>query len=136
MLTSVFPFGYPKTTLATPSNYKLIWCLWRHSEDAGRDVRLPNTDGHPQQKPRKSDFTCIPICMSFNAWLLKKEIPDSDRLAMLIQSAGPDGIPETQLRSGIELPKQLVDDFLAALVDARIVRVAERDGIRWYFSPL
>jgi hypothetical protein len=74
--------------------------------------------------------------MTFNAWLLKKEIPDSDRLAAIIRQAGQTGIPETQLRSKVELPKKLVDELLAALVDARIVRVAERDGIRWYFSPL
>jgi len=74
--------------------------------------------------------------MTFNSWLQQKNIPDSDRLAMQIQSAGPTGIPETQLRSGIELPKKLVDELLAALVQSRIVRVAEQDGIRWYFSPL
>jgi hypothetical protein len=74
--------------------------------------------------------------MTFNAWLLKKEIPDSDRIAMLIQQAGRDGIPETKLRSGIKLPKKLVDELLQALVQSRIVRVAERDGTRWYFSPL
>jgi len=74
--------------------------------------------------------------MNFNAWLLKKEIPDSDRLAMLIQSSGRNGIPENELRGSVDLPKQLVDELLAALVDARIVRVIERDGIRWYFSPL
>jgi hypothetical protein len=72
--------------------------------------------------------------MTFTDWLLKKEIPDSDRLAMLIQSAGAAGIPETKLRSGIELPKKLVDELLAALVQSRMVRVAERDGIRWYSS--
>ena len=74
--------------------------------------------------------------MNINAWLLKKEIPDSERLAMLIQSAGAGGIPETELRSGIELPKELVDELLAALVQSRIVRVIERQGIRWYFTPL
>jgi hypothetical protein len=74
--------------------------------------------------------------MTFNSWLLKKEIPDSDRLAMLIQQAGPNGLSETELRSGIELPKQLVDELLTALVQSRIVRVSERQGIRWYFSPL
>jgi hypothetical protein len=73
--------------------------------------------------------------MTFNAWLLKKEIPDSDRLAMLIQSSGRNGIPENQLRGSVELPKKLVDDLLAALVGSRMVRVAERNGIRWYFSP-
>jgi len=74
--------------------------------------------------------------MTFTHWLQQKHTPDSDKIAMHIQSAGENGIPETQLRSGIELPKQLVDDLLQALVDARMVRVAERDGTRWYFSPL
>ena len=74
--------------------------------------------------------------MTFIEWLLKKEIPDSDRLAMLVQQAGSAGIPETKLRSGVELPKKLVDELLMALVDARMVRVAERNGVRWYFSPL
>jgi len=86
------------------------------------------------RKPGKSDSICIPNYMTFNTWLLRKEIPDSDRLAMLIQSAGAGGIPETELRSGIKLPRQLVDDLLAALVQSRIVRVIERDGIRWYFG--
>ena len=72
--------------------------------------------------------------MTFNAWLLKKEIPDSDKITTLIQSAGLGGIPEGQLRGSLELSKRLVDELLAALVDARMVRVAERDGIRWYFG--
>jgi hypothetical protein len=73
--------------------------------------------------------------MTFTNWLQQKHAPDSDKIATLIQSAGRNGIPETQLRSGIELPKKLVDELLAALVDARIVRVVQKDGIRWYFSP-
>ena len=74
--------------------------------------------------------------MTFSHWLEQKHVPDSDRIAMIVQSAGQAGIPETKLRSGIELPKQLVDELLQALVDARIVRVVERDGVRWYFTPL
>ena len=115
------------------------------------DVRLPNNSGRMSEsrnqllaifflqlvEPQPEIFPFrIPICMTFNSWLLKKEIPDSDRIAMIIQSAGAVGIPETQLRSGIELPKKLVDELLMALVQSRIVRVAEKDGIRWYFSPL
>jgi hypothetical protein len=72
--------------------------------------------------------------MTFTNWLQQRHIPDSDRLAMIIQSAGRAGIPETHLRSQLELPKQMVDDLLTALVDARMVRVAERDGVRWYFG--
>ncbi len=74
--------------------------------------------------------------MHFTHWLQQKHTPDSDKIAMLIQQAGRNGIPETQLRSGIELPKKVVDELLAALVDARMVRVAEKGGIRWYFTPL
>ena len=74
--------------------------------------------------------------MTFANWLQQKHTPDSDKLAMIIQQAGAAGIPETQLRSGIELPKKLVDELLAALVDARMVRVVAKDGVRWYFSPL
>ena len=36
--------------------------------------------------PESRNSPCIPICMTFNAWLLKREIPDSDRIAMAIQS--------------------------------------------------
>ena len=74
--------------------------------------------------------------MTFTNWLQQKNAPDSDLIAMIIQSAGQNGIPETQLRSGIELPKKLVDELLAALVDARIIRVAERDGERVYYSKV
>jgi hypothetical protein len=74
--------------------------------------------------------------MTFTNWLQQKHIPDCDRLAAHIQSAGRNGIPENQLRGSVELPKKLVDDLLVALVDARMVRVAERGGMRWYFSPL
>jgi hypothetical protein len=81
-------------------------------------------------------LVCIPTYVTFNHWLQQKHIPDSDRLATLIQSAGANGIPETELRSGIELPKKLVDELLVALVDARMVRAVQKYGMRWYFSPL
>jgi hypothetical protein len=74
--------------------------------------------------------------MTFNAWLLQREISDSDKIAVIIQQAGPNGIPESKLRGSVELPKKLVDDLLAALVSSRMVRMIQRDGIRWYFSPL
>ena len=86
--------------------------------------------------PGKSDTICIPAYRIFNSRLQQKHTPGSDKIAMLIHQAGSLGIPETQLRSGIEQPKQLVDELLAALVQSRIVRAAERNGVRWYFSPL
>jgi hypothetical protein len=72
--------------------------------------------------------------MTFAHWLRQRRIPDSDRLAMLIQSSGRNGIPENELRGSVELPKKLVDELLQALVQSGIARVAERNGIRWYFS--
>ena len=72
--------------------------------------------------------------MTFNAWLHQRHVLDPDKITALIQSAGPNGIPENELRGSVELSKTLVDELLAALVDSRIVRVAERQGIRWYFG--
>jgi hypothetical protein len=97
------------------------------------------------RKPEKAEMThsaiseeissaCIPIFMTFNAWLLRKEIPDPDRLSMLIQQSGRDGIPENELRSRVELPKKLVDELLAALVQSRMVRVIQKEGKRFYAS--
>ena len=71
--------------------------------------------------------------MTFNAWLHQRHVLDPDKITALIHSAGPGGIPETQLRGAVELSKELVDQLLQALLDARIIRVAERDGVRWYF---
>lgn len=74
--------------------------------------------------------------MDFQSWLLKRQkiLPQSDRLVLLIRQAGPAGIPEGQLRSQVDLPKQLVDDLLAALVSAGQVGVVVRDGKRWHFA--
>jgi hypothetical protein len=72
--------------------------------------------------------------MHFAHWLQQKHIPDSDRISTLIHAAGQDGIPEGKLRSQTQLPKALMDELLAALVQSRMVRVAERDGMRWYYG--
>jgi hypothetical protein len=74
--------------------------------------------------------------MHFAHWLHQRHVLDPDKLTALIQQAGREGIPENELRGSVDLPKQLVDELLAALVSSRIVRVIERQGIRWYFSPL
>ena len=73
--------------------------------------------------------------MTFTNWLHQKHAPDSDKIAMIIQSAGRNGIPENELRGSVELSKTLVDQLLAALVQSRMVRVIQKDGLRWYFSP-
>jgi len=75
-------------------------------------------------------------CMDFNSWLLRRQklLPQSDRLVALIQQAGPNGIPEGQLRSAVDLPMKLFDDLIQALVSARQVAVVERGGKRWYVA--
>jgi hypothetical protein len=72
-------------------------------------------------------------CMHFNAWLLQR-LPDSDRLTLLIQAAGTNGIPEGELRSRVELPKKLVDELLQALLQSGMVGVCEKGGKRVIFS--
>ena len=101
--------------------------LLKPGTDSLQNPRLQGVAGCviPWRKVGKLEIARIHIYMTFTNWLLKKEIPDSDRLAALIQSSGPNGIPETKLRSGIELPKKLVDELLMALVGSRMVRVSK-----------
>ena len=74
--------------------------------------------------------------MDFSNWLLKRQktLPHADRLTVLIQAAGANGIPEGELRSAVDLPRKLFDALLDALVGSRQVGVIERDGKRVYFS--
>lgn len=72
--------------------------------------------------------------MSFTSWLHNRQIPDADRLSMLLQAAGTNGMPEGELRSAVDLPRKIVDDLLAALIGSRQVIVVERDGKRIYVS--
>ena len=74
--------------------------------------------------------------MDFTNWLHKRlnGLPDADKLVQLIQAAGASGIPEGELRSAVDLPRQLVDNLLQALVGSRQVGVINRGGKRVYFS--
>jgi hypothetical protein len=98
--------------------------------------RLQGVDGCaiPWRKGGKSEIACIHICMTFNAWLHQRHVLDPDKITTLIHSAGRKGISEPQLRGSVELPKALMDELLQALVDSRMVRVIQRDGVRWYFG--
>ena len=74
--------------------------------------------------------------MTFQNWLelRRKEIPKADRVMLSLQSVGSSGIPESELRSMSELPRKLMDDLLDALVSARQVNVAVKDGKRVFFA--
>jgi hypothetical protein len=84
----------------------------------------------------KNNLACINTCMTFHSWLHKRLsiMPDADKISELIRLAGPNGIEEGQLRSAVELPKELVDNLLAALVSAAQATVVLRDGKRVYFA--
>jgi hypothetical protein len=73
--------------------------------------------------------------MDFRSWILRRNaVPDADKPLVLIQRAGQAGIPEGQLRHHVDLPKELVDSLLQALVSAGQVAVGERQGKRVYFA--
>lgn len=74
--------------------------------------------------------------MDFTTWLLRKQnlLSQPDRLVALIRAAGANGIAEGELRSQVDLPMELVNDLLRALVSAGQVGVAERGGKRFYFN--
>ena len=72
--------------------------------------------------------------MTFESWLQNRQIPDADRISVLIQAARKNGIPEGELRGAVDLPRKLMDDLLAALVGSGQIRAVERGGKRWYFN--
>jgi hypothetical protein len=61
-------------------------------------------------------------------------MPECDKLHLLIQSAGPAGIPEPELRSRINLPMKLFNDLVQAMVGAGLVKVVGRGEERVYLA--
>ena len=49
----------------------------------------------------------------------------------LIRAAGPSGVREGDLRSAAELPRKMFDRLLQALVEAGVIQVVERGGVRF-----
>lgn len=116
-----------------PNTTDRWFCLWRIYGLTGV-LELGTCGGNPEFPEIWS--ACIPTCMDFNSWLHTRlrSMPECDKLHLLVQSAGPAGIAEPQLRSRVELPKKLVDELLQALVSSRLVTVVERGGERVYFA--
>jgi hypothetical protein len=60
-------------------------------------------------------------------------MPEADKVLFLIQSVGRNGIAEPQLRSAVDLPKNLMDEMLDSLISSRQVAVVMMDGTRVFF---
>jgi len=73
--------------------------------------------------------------MDYRTWLHQKEImPKPDRALQLIQAAWTAGVEEGALRAQAGLPKDLMDELLAALVSSGMAHVKMVGGKRVYFT--
>jgi hypothetical protein len=74
--------------------------------------------------------------MTFNAWLHSrtKSMPEADKILFLVQSAGQNGISEPELRSAVDLPRDLMDELLNSLVSSRQVGIGMTDGKRIFVA--
>jgi hypothetical protein len=74
--------------------------------------------------------------MDFTNWLHSRlqKMPECDKLHLLIQAAGPNGIPEGELRSQVDLPMKLFDQLVQSMVGAGLVKVVGRGEERVYLA--
>lgn len=68
--------------------------------------------------------------MNFSHWL-RNRLRGPDKIMALIRAAGPSGVREGDLRSAAELPRKMFDRLLQALVEAGVIQVVERGGVRF-----
>lgn len=65
--------------------------------------------------------------ISFLSWVSRKEnrpdryISQSDKIVPLLQQAGPAGMTRRQLSSAVDLPPDLLDQLLSALIGTGLV---------------
>jgi hypothetical protein len=59
-----------------------------------------------------------------------KSMPEADKVLFLIQSAGRNGIPEPELRSAVDLSREMMDELLNSLVSSRQVGIVVKGGKR------
>ena len=77
---------------------------------------------------------------TFAGWLRGHEskpvrVPEATRLVHLIAAAGPAGVSRGQLGGAIDLPREVVDQLLDALVRAGQLRRATEGGVEVYRRP-
>ena len=73
--------------------------------------------------------------MDYHSWLQQRDImPKPDRVMQLIQSAWSAGVEEGALRAQAGLPRDLMDELLAALVSSGMVHVKMVGGKRVFVT--
>jgi hypothetical protein len=74
--------------------------------------------------------------MNFSQWLRMnhRDLPPPDKIQALISASGSAGVSEKELRSFAELPRELFDDLLRALVTSGQIRFANRNGEVVYYG--
>ena len=77
---------------------------------------------------------------TFAGWLREHEsrpvrVPEATRLVQLVAAAGPAGVSRGHLGGAIDLPLEVVDELLDALVRAGQLRRATEGGLDVYRGP-
>jgi hypothetical protein len=77
---------------------------------------------------------------TFAGWLREHgsrpvQVPEATRLVHLIAAAGPAGVSRGQLGGTIDLPREVLDELLDALVRAGQLRWATEGGLEVYRGP-
>jgi hypothetical protein len=68
--------------------------------------------------------------MNFSQWLKTnhRNLPPPDKIQALISAAGTEGVSERTLRSFADLPRELFDELLQAMVTSGQIRAVNRNG--------
>ena len=73
---------------------------------------------------------------SFSQWLKKNQrsLSPADKIQAFISDAGSAGVTDRRLRSMIDLPRELFNQLLDALVTSGQIRAATRNGDLVYYG--
>ena len=70
---------------------------------------------------------------SFTAWFKHRDhTPQTDKIVPMIAQAGTRGMTRHQIGSIIKLNRDVLDDFLAGLVQAGLLTITNEGGLRVY----
>lgn len=72
----------------------------------------------------------------FTTWIQNRQftISEPDRLLLLIKQAGSQGMTRDEIGGVIKMDWKFLDEFLNGLVQAGMLRLVDRGGMRVYWS--
>ena len=72
----------------------------------------------------------------FTTWIQNHQvrIPEHDRLVPLIKQAGSQGLTRAEIGKAINMDRDFLDEFLAGLVQAGVLRVVDQNGMRTFWA--